>query len=102
MHSNDSGRPLRQFLTYYRPHRRLFALDMLFALLSCAADLAFPYVSRQAMLRLLPLGLYRTFFAVMAGAAGGLPAQGRVQVRRDRHRSPLRRAHRGGYASGAV
>ena len=66
MHSNDSGRPLRQFLTYYRPHRRLFALDMLFALLSCAADLAFPYVSRQAMLRLLPLGLYRTFFAVMA------------------------------------
>lgn len=66
MHSNDSGRPLRQFLTYYWPHRRLFALDMLFALLSCAADLAFPYVSRQAMLRLLPLGLYRTFFAVMA------------------------------------
>ena len=66
MHSNDSGRPLRQFLTYYRPHRRLFALDMLFALLSCAADLAFPYVSRQAMLRLLPLGLYRTCFAVMA------------------------------------
>ena len=47
MHSNDSGRPLRQFLTYYRPHRRLFALDMLFALLSCAADLAFPYVSRH-------------------------------------------------------
>ena len=66
MQRDYSGRPLRLFLTFYRPHRRLFALDMLFALLSCTADLAFPYVSRQAMLRLLPLGLFRTFFAVMA------------------------------------
>lgn len=66
MQRDYSGRPLRLFLTFYRPHRRLFALDLLFALLSCAADLAFPYVSRQAMQSLLPLGLFRTFFAVMA------------------------------------
>ena len=66
MHHDDSGRPLRLFLTFYRPHRRLFALDLLFSLLSCLADLAFPYVSRQAMQHLLPLGLFRTFFAIMA------------------------------------
>lgn len=61
MQSDYSGRPLRLFLTFYRPHRRLFALDLLFSLLSCLADLAFPYVSRQAMQNLLPLGLFRTF-----------------------------------------
>ena len=66
MQSDYSGRPLRLFLTFYRPHRRLFALDLLFSLLSCLADLAFPYVSRQAMQNLLPLGLFRTFFAIMA------------------------------------
>ena len=53
MQSDYSGRPLRLFLTFYRPHRRLFALDLLFSLLSCLADLAFPYVSRQAMQNLL-------------------------------------------------
>ena len=66
MQRDCSGRPLRLFLTFYRPHRRLFALDLLFSLLSCLADLAFPYVSRQAMQSLLPLGLFRTFFAIMA------------------------------------
>lgn len=66
MQRDCSGRPLRLFLTFYRPHRRLFALDLLFSLLSCLADLAFPYVSRQAMQNLLPLGLFRTFFAIMA------------------------------------
>ena len=66
MQRDCSGRPLRLFLTFYRPHRRLFALDLLFSLLSCLADLAFPYVSRQAMQHLLPLGLFRTFFAIMA------------------------------------
>ena len=74
MQRDCSGRPLRLFLTFYRPHRRLFALDLLFSLLSCLADLAFPYVSRQAMQNLLPLG----------------------------HRPPMRRAHRSGYASGAL
>ena len=66
MQRDCSGRPLRLFLTFYRPHRRLFALDLLFSLLSCLADLAFPYVSRQAMQHLLPLGLFHTFFAIMA------------------------------------
>ena len=41
--------PLRIFLSYFKPHRRLFALDMTCAFLIAVIDLAFPLVSRQAM-----------------------------------------------------
>ncbi|WP_251449135.1 ABC transporter ATP-binding protein [Vermiculatibacterium agrestimuris] len=54
------------FASYYKPHLRLFLLDMLCAAVICAVDLAFPYVSRLSMQTLLPQGLYQTFFAVMA------------------------------------
>lgn len=54
------------FASYYKPHWKLFALDMLCATGICCVDLAFPYVSRLSMNRLLPQGLYKTFFTVMA------------------------------------
>ncbi len=54
------------FLSYYRPHIGLFLLDMACALGISLVDLAFPYVSRLSMQRLLPEGLFGTFFAVMA------------------------------------
>lgn len=57
--------PLRIFLRYFTPHRRLFAMDMLCALLVAAVDLAFPLVSRTAMNELLPQNAYGTFFTVM-------------------------------------
>ena len=56
---------LRIFLGYFKPHRKLFALDMFCALLVAAVDLAFPLVSRSAMNNLLPQDLYGTFFAIM-------------------------------------
>lgn len=56
---------LRIFLSYFKPHRRLFAMDMLCALLVAAVDLAFPLVSRTAMNELLPQAAYQTFFIVM-------------------------------------
>ena len=56
---------LRIFLSYFKPHRRLFALDMCCALLVAAVDLAFPIVSRTAMNTYLPEGAFATFFAVM-------------------------------------
>lgn len=56
---------LRIFLSYFKPHRKLFAMDMLCALLVAAVDLAFPLVSRTAMNELLPQAAYRTFFIVM-------------------------------------
>ena len=60
------GLLLRTFFHYFRPHRKLFLVDMLCALLVAAVDLAFPLISRWAMYELLPGRLFRTFFAVMA------------------------------------
>ena len=57
---------LRIFLSYFRPHRKLFLLDMACALCISLIDLAFPYVSRWCMYELLPQDAYRTFFTVMA------------------------------------
>ncbi|MBP3413519.1 MAG: ABC transporter ATP-binding protein [Oscillospiraceae bacterium] len=58
--------PVRIFLSYFKPHRKLFALDMLCALLVSIVDLAFPLVSRTAMNKYLPEGAFTTFFTVMA------------------------------------
>lgn len=61
---------LRIFLSYYRPHRRLFLLDMICALGISLVDLSFPYVSKLAMQELLPQNLFFTFFTVMAVLLG--------------------------------
>ncbi len=61
-----TARPLRIFVSYYKPHWKLFALDMACAAGICAIDLLFPYVSRLSMQELLPQGLFQTFFTVMA------------------------------------
>ena len=57
--------PLRIFLSYFKPHRGLFVLDMICAALVSLVDLAFPLVTRRAMYDLLPAQKYRTFFVVM-------------------------------------
>lgn len=57
---------LRIFTSYYRPHIKLFALDMVCALCIALVDLSFPYVSKRSMEALLPNRLFGAFFAVMA------------------------------------
>ena len=57
---------LRIFLSYFKAHRGLFALDMACALLVSAIDVAFPLVTRRVLYDLLPNGLYRAFFIVLA------------------------------------
>ena len=57
---------LRTLLRYFRPHIKLFLLDMFCAVLAAAIDLAFPMVSRHVMYTLLPDRLFHAFFAVMA------------------------------------
>ena len=57
---------LRIFLSYFKPHRRLFALDMTCAFLIAVVDLAFPLVSRTALYTWLPEKQFRVFFVVMA------------------------------------
>ena len=58
--------PLQIFLTYFKPHRKLFIMDLSCALLISLIDLAFPYISRWCMYQLLPQSAYQTFFVVMA------------------------------------
>ncbi len=57
---------LQIFLSYFKPHRRLFIMDLSCALMISLIDLAFPYVSRWCMYELLPQSAYSAFFAVMA------------------------------------
>ena len=54
------------FISYFKPHLRLFLLDMSCALLVAAVDLGFPLASRYAMQQLLPERAFRAFFAVVA------------------------------------
>ena len=57
---------LQIFLSYFRPHKKLFLMDLCCALMISVIDLAFPAVSRWCMYELLPQSAYKTFFAVMA------------------------------------
>ncbi len=56
---------IRIFIGYFKPHRKLFALDMLCALAVAAVDLAFPLVTRWSINNLLPDQKYTFFFTVM-------------------------------------
>ncbi len=58
-------RPLVIFLSYFKNHKGLFAIDMLCALAIAGIDLMFPLVTRSALYDMLPNQLYRTFFIVM-------------------------------------
>ena len=58
--------PLQIFLAYFKPHRKLFFMDLCCALMISVIDLAFPYISRRCMYDLLPQSAYKTFFVVMA------------------------------------
>ena len=55
----------RIFFSYFRPHRKLFLLDMTCALLMSLIDLAFPYISRVCMYELIPESQYRAFFSII-------------------------------------
>ena len=63
MNYNDSK--LKIFINYIKPHKGLFAIDMILSVVVAAIDLIFPYVSRWSMNKLLPQGIFKTFFVVM-------------------------------------
>ena len=60
----------RIFVSYYRPHIKLFLLDMICAFGISLVDLSFPLVSKWAMQTLLPGRLFQAFFAVMGILVG--------------------------------
>ena len=61
----QNKKPLAIFLRYFGNHKKLFAIDLICALLIAAVDLAFPLVTRSALYEMLPGQMYRTFFTVM-------------------------------------
>jgi len=44
----------RRFISYYRPHMKLFIIDMFFAFLISAIDLVFPMASREIINEVIP------------------------------------------------
>ncbi len=72
MTTNDyrAKKPLTIFLSYFKRHKRLFAVDVLCACLIAGVDLAFPLITRSALYDMLPNAMYRTFFIVMVAALG--------------------------------
>ncbi|MCD7786283.1 MAG: ABC transporter ATP-binding protein/permease [Oscillospiraceae bacterium] len=67
MNQKDFSRgTLRIFMSYIRPHRGMFYVDMLCALVVSVIDLVFPMVSRRSMQTLLPERRFAVFFVVIA------------------------------------
>ena len=66
MKKDYSKSKLAIFASYIKPHSRAFATDMALSVGVALVDLVFPYVSRWSMRTLLPEGLFKAFFAVMA------------------------------------
>ena len=66
MKKDFSRNGLMIFLSYFGPHWKPFAIDMLCSSLVALIDLIFPIVSRRSMQTLLPEKLFGAFFAVMA------------------------------------
>ena len=62
-------RPLTIFLSYFKRHLGLFALDICSAAVIAAIDLSFPLITRKALYDILPEGAYTTFFTVMIAVA---------------------------------
>ncbi len=56
---------LKKLVSYFKPHLKLFVIDMICAVAAAAIELAFPAVSRYAMYSLLPEKAFETFFIIM-------------------------------------
>ena len=60
---------IKILVNFFKPHKKLFFLDMFCAVTVAAIDLAFPLVSRHAMYDMLPDKVYGPFFALMVCVA---------------------------------
>ena len=58
----NKQKPLKVFLSYYKPHWKIFALDMICAVLISVIDVAFPMVSKFTIDSLLPERKYKIFY----------------------------------------
>ena len=58
---------LKRFISYYRPHRRLFILDMLASLAVSLVGILYPIITRLMLNDLIPEKRYRTIILCGAG-----------------------------------
>lgn len=61
---------VREFIQYYKPHRKLFYIDMVAALLVAGTDLAFPMITREFINDFIPnrnMSMIFTIGLVMTG-----------------------------------
>lgn len=62
---------IKRFISYYKPHWKLFALDMTCALIVAIVDLLFPIFSRNVVNDIIPNGEIRTLY-ILGGVMFGL------------------------------
>ena len=65
-----TGQKIRRFASFYRPHWKLFVLDMSAALVMAGIDLIYPLAVRFALNGLLPERQYNFFFVLILGLVG--------------------------------
>jgi len=53
---------LKKFISYYKPYKKLFLLDLSCAFMIASIDLAFPLVTRQFINDIIPNGKLRIFY----------------------------------------
>jgi len=56
---------LKIFLSYYKPYRKLFALDMFCAFMIASIDLVFPMITRQFINDIIPNGKIEIFYLLV-------------------------------------
>ena len=56
---------LRRFISYYKPHKKMLALDMLAAFLTSVIGMVYPIVTRKMLNEYIPGKMYKTI--VIAG-----------------------------------
>ncbi len=61
----DSLAAIREFFHFYKPHRKLFVLDMCCAFLIALVDVLFPYLTRRILYVYIPAGAVQAFVRVL-------------------------------------
>ena len=56
---------LKRFLSYYKPHKKMFALDMIASLLISVIGMVYPVVTNKMLNEYIPQKMYATI--VIAG-----------------------------------
>ncbi len=61
---------IKRFITYYKPHKILFFVDMVFAFILAACDLFYPVLTGEMLDRYIPKGMIKALFICAAVLLG--------------------------------